>query len=75
MDILDCWHQQLRLVAKYYPDARIRATRTGQEIRYGNIFVHVSASVDRRETRCPLSIIEKYKTQGYTIIHIQEPRE
>lgn len=71
----DCWHTQLRLVAAHFPEVRLRPLRCKQTARYGSVFVYVSATVDRRETRCPPDVVQWFKELGYTIIHIQEPRE
>lgn len=76
MTILDCWHTQLRLVAKHFPEVALRARNGtwGMIAAAQGTFVHVSATVQRRETTCPAHVVQKYRDAGYTIIHIEEPR-
>lgn len=74
--IADVWHTQLRLVAKYFPAMQLRPLRTTQDINtHGEVFIYVSPSVDRRETRCPPDVAKEFTDRGYIIIHVQEPRE
>lgn len=72
--MMDCWHTQLRLVARYFPTAQLRALKDMRLAR-GGIFVYVSPTVERRETVCPVHVVSMFQQLGYTIIHVQEPRE
>lgn len=71
---MDCWHTQLRLVARHFPEAKLRAMKDMRLAR-GGVFVYVTPTVMIRQQVCPLHIVEAFRQTGYTIIHVQEPRE
>ena len=71
--MIDCWHTQLRLVHQYYPTTQLRPMKDTRLAR-GGIFVYVLPTVDRRETRCPLEMVARFRELGYTVIRIEEPR-
>lgn len=73
--MMDVWHTQLRLVHRHFPEASLRALRTFALVRAGGVFVYVTPTVARRETECPSHVVQRFRDHGYTIIHIQEPRE
>lgn len=71
---MDCWHTQLRIVHRHFPEAMLRAMKDTR-LAKGGVFVYVSQSVETRHTVCPLHVVEAFRQLGYTIIHVQEPRE
>lgn len=74
--MMDCWHTQLRLVATHFPEARLRPLRTWQDrIAKTGVFVYVTPTVENRLTKCPPHVVTAFREMGYTIIHVQEPRE
>lgn len=70
---MECWHTQLRLVEKYFPEAKIKVRRGYANPTRGAVFAYVSPAP--RDQQCPINVIETMVALGYAIVHIQEPRE
>lgn len=76
--IADCWHTQLRLVARYFPAMQLRAHRTTESMfAFGgeNVFIYITPTVEPRNIKCPPNVVKAATERGYIIIHVQEPRE
>jgi hypothetical protein len=74
--IADCWHTQLRVVARYFPAMQLRAHKNTVTMKHPEgVFVHVTEAVQFRGTECPPDVARIAAERGYIIIHVQEPRE
>ncbi len=76
--MIDCWHTQLALIHKHFPDMRLRVRKSRPMFAAGvggtTAFVYVLPTVDDRRTRCPPEVVAQYRELDYVIIRIEEPR-